>query len=52
MSSSLLPRKRVPSTSLKIGVATAIVHGLTVVTRNVSDFDQFEVAILNPFENT
>ena len=31
--------------------ATAIVHGLTVVTRNVRDFDQFEVAILNPFEN-
>lgn len=30
--------------------ATAIVHGLTVVTRNVSDFARFGVEILNPFE--
>ena len=29
--------------------ATAIVHGLTVVTRNVRDFEQFGVALLNPF---
>ena len=30
--------------------ATAIVHRLTVVTRNVRDFDQFGVELLNPFE--
>ena len=30
--------------------ATAIVHNLTVVTRNVSDFQQFGVALLNPFD--
>ena len=29
--------------------ATAMVHNLTVVTRNVRDFDQFGVAIFNPF---
>lgn len=30
--------------------ATARVHNLTVVTRNVGDFVQFDVRILNPFE--
>ena len=30
--------------------ATARVHGLTVVTRNVSDFHVFNVPLLNPFE--
>lgn len=30
--------------------ATAIVHGLTVVTRNVRDFERFPVRLLNPFE--
>lgn len=29
--------------------ATARVHGLTVVTRNVSDFRVFDVPLLNPF---
>ena len=29
--------------------ATALIHNLTVVTRNVRDFDQFGVRILNPF---
>lgn len=29
--------------------ATALVHGLTVVTRNVRDFEVFAVATLNPF---
>lgn len=29
--------------------ATAEVHGLTVVTRNVADFEPLEVAILNPW---
>jgi toxin FitB len=30
--------------------ATALVHGLTVVTRNVADFQRFGVAVVNPFE--
>lgn len=30
--------------------ATAIVNGLTVATRNVRDFEQFDVEIFNPFE--
>jgi hypothetical protein len=30
--------------------ATAKVHGLTVVTRNVSDFKAFGVPLLNPFK--
>jgi len=32
--------------------ATAIVHQLTVVTRNVDDFAHFAVPLLNPFETT
>ncbi len=31
-------------------VATALVHGLTVVTRNVADFEPAGVALLNPWE--
>jgi hypothetical protein len=30
--------------------ATATVHHLTVVTRNVTDFADFNVSLLNPFE--
>lgn len=30
--------------------ATAIVHGLTVVTRNVKDFEPMGVPVLNPWE--
>ncbi len=30
--------------------ATAVVHKLTVVTRNVSDFAHFEVSVLDPFK--
>jgi hypothetical protein len=29
--------------------ATADMHGLTLVTRNVADFKSFGVALLNPF---
>lgn len=29
--------------------ATALVHNLTVVTRNVRDFARFDVPVLNPF---
>lgn len=32
--------------------ATARVHGLTVATRNVSDFALFDVPIINPFETS
>ena len=31
--------------------ATALVHRLTVVTRNLRDFDQLGVDLLNPFEH-
>jgi predicted nucleic acid-binding protein len=30
--------------------ATALVHGMTVVTRNVKDFERAGVQVLNPFE--
>jgi predicted nucleic acid-binding protein len=30
--------------------ATALVHGMTLVTRNVSHFDRTGVSILNPWE--
>jgi predicted nucleic acid-binding protein len=30
--------------------ATALVHGMTVVTRNVKDFEATGVSILNPWE--
>jgi predicted nucleic acid-binding protein len=30
--------------------ATALVHGLTVVTRNVGDFERTGVGVLNPWE--
>jgi predicted nucleic acid-binding protein len=30
--------------------ATAKIHGLTVVTRNVADFKAFDVPLLNPFK--
>jgi predicted nucleic acid-binding protein len=29
--------------------ATALVHGMTVVTRNVDDFTSTDVAVLNPW---
>lgn len=32
--------------------ATALVHGLTVVTRNVRDFQPFAVPTFNPFQAT
>ena len=31
--------------------ASALVHNLTVVTRNVRDFERFQVPLFNPFEN-
>ena len=31
--------------------ATALVDRLTVVTRNVRDFDHFGIDLLNPFEH-
>jgi toxin FitB len=32
--------------------ATAMVHGLTVITRNVADFERIGVPLLNPWEPT
>src|SRR5215471_5051975 len=32
--------------------ATALVHGMTVVTRNVSHFQPIGVAVVNPWEST
>ena len=29
--------------------ATAVVHGLQIVTRNVRDFEEFAVGVFNPF---
>ena len=31
--------------------ATALVHGMTVVTRNVADFERMEVGVVNPWES-
>jgi len=31
--------------------ATALVHGMTVVTRNVNDFDPMGVAVVNPWQS-
>ena len=31
--------------------ATAIVHGMTVVTRNVADFSGMDVSVMNPWED-
>lgn len=30
--------------------ATAALHGMTIATRNISDFQQFSVPLVNPFE--
>lgn len=30
--------------------ATAKVNGLTIATRNIRDFERFNVALVNPFE--
>ncbi|MDR5755734.1 type II toxin-antitoxin system VapC family toxin [Caballeronia sp. LZ035] len=35
----------------KLIAATAITHGLTVVTRNVRDFERTGVEMINPFED-
>ena len=51
----LLARLRTSGKSMPIKdsliAATAIVHGLTFVTRNGSDFKNASVPILNPFTN-
>lgn len=42
---------QVGNTNLDLGIAaTALEHGLTVVTRNVTHYERTGVAILNPFE--
>jgi predicted nucleic acid-binding protein len=45
-----LPHKRERELLLDAMIAaTAILHGLTVVTRNIKDFRHFGVPMLNPF---
>jgi hypothetical protein len=44
---------RVPSSENaidKLIAATALMHDLTVVTRNIKDFEKTGVKLLNPFE--
>ena len=46
-----LMRGQSPDLTIDAMIAsTAVVHGLTVVTRNERDFDQLAVPTLNPFE--
>jgi toxin FitB len=43
--------QRIGKKGLDLAVAaTALEHGLTVATRNISDFEPTGVAVLNPFE--
>lgn len=46
-------RLRVPNSENaidKLIAATALMHDLTVVTRNIKDFEKTGVKLLNPFE--
>ena len=48
-------RLRVPSPAHELDkqiAATALIHGLTVVTRNVADFTGTTVDLLNPFDSS
>jgi predicted nucleic acid-binding protein len=49
MRAALAARGQVRSQADMLIAATAQVHALTVVTRNVRDFDDCGIALLNPF---
>lgn len=46
----LVPKRTEPDLENAMIAAMARVHRLTLVTRNVKDFQSFGVTILNPFE--
>jgi toxin FitB len=46
----LMHRKSNTPYQVAMIAATAIVHGLTIVTRNVTDFENFDGSLRNPFE--
>jgi len=43
-------RKKCRNPRCKQIAATALTYGLTLVTRNIADFADFGLEILNPFE--
>ncbi len=48
---AILPKRTVGDADGLIA-ATALVHGLTVATRNTKDFRELGVAMINPFEHS
>jgi toxin FitB len=51
LTAKIMHRKQERLFSDAIIAATALVHGLTIATRNGKDFRQFEAPVFNPFES-